>query len=55
MRSGPPRASDDDPVASFAYGAAQLSTMGVELNGPDFATFYSPGDKGYTDYPTLGG
>lgn len=25
------------------------------LNEPDQATFYSPGDPGYTDYPTLEG
>lgn len=24
------------------------------LNAPDFATFYTPGPKGYTDYPPLG-
>jgi N-ethylmaleimide reductase len=24
---------------------------GEELNAPDFATFYTPGPKGYTDYP----
>jgi N-ethylmaleimide reductase len=24
---------------------------GVPLNAPDFATFYTPGPKGYTDYP----
>ncbi len=24
---------------------------GVELQVPDFATFYTPGEKGYTDYP----
>jgi N-ethylmaleimide reductase len=24
------------------------------LNAPDQSTFYSPGAKGYTDYPTLG-
>jgi N-ethylmaleimide reductase len=23
------------------------------LNEPDQATFYSPGEHGYTDYPTL--
>jgi N-ethylmaleimide reductase len=23
------------------------------LNAPDMATFYVPGPKGYTDYPTL--
>ena len=26
---------------------------GAELNQPDFSTFYSPGEKGYTDYPVL--
>jgi N-ethylmaleimide reductase len=25
------------------------------LNAPDPATFYTPGAKGYTDYPTLAG
>jgi len=25
----------------------------AELNAPDRATFYTPGEKGYTDYPTL--
>jgi N-ethylmaleimide reductase len=24
-----------------------------ELAAPDFATFYSPGPKGYSDYPVL--
>ena len=26
---------------------------GAALNAPDKATFYTPGEKGYTDYPTL--
>jgi 2,4-dienoyl-CoA reductase-like NADH-dependent reductase (Old Yellow Enzyme family) len=26
---------------------------GAPLNAPDFATFYSAGPKGYTDYPAL--
>ncbi len=26
---------------------------GLDLNAPDFGTFYTPGPKGYTDYPTL--
>ncbi|MCE2899891.1 MAG: alkene reductase [Gemmatimonas sp.] len=26
---------------------------GAPLNAPDFATFYTPGEKGYTDYPVL--
>jgi N-ethylmaleimide reductase len=25
---------------------------GLELNAPDFGSFYTPGPKGYTDYPT---
>jgi N-ethylmaleimide reductase len=25
---------------------------GAPLNQPDFSTFYTPGPKGYTDYPT---
>jgi len=25
----------------------------LELNQPDFGTFYTPGEKGYTDYPTV--
>jgi N-ethylmaleimide reductase len=27
---------------------------GAELNQPDMNTFYTPGPKGYTDYPTVG-
>lgn len=26
--------------------------QGLPLNAPDFDTFYTPGEKGYTDYPT---
>jgi N-ethylmaleimide reductase len=26
---------------------------GAALNSPDMNTFYTPGPKGYTDYPTL--
>ncbi|MDP4128516.1 MAG: alkene reductase, partial [Bacteroidota bacterium] len=28
-------------------------SMGAELNQPDFSTFYTPGEKGYNDYPVL--
>jgi N-ethylmaleimide reductase len=28
---------------------------GAELNPPDYATLYTPGAKGYTDYPVLAG
>lgn len=27
---------------------------GAPLNTPDKATFYTPGVKGYTDYPAMG-
>ncbi len=27
--------------------------IGAELGQPDFGTFYTPGEKGYTDYPVL--
>ncbi len=44
-----------------AFGRPALATpdlvarlhTGSELNAPDFATFYTPGEKGYTDYPAL--
>jgi N-ethylmaleimide reductase len=26
---------------------------GAPLNVPDASTFYTPGAKGYTDYPTM--
>ena len=32
----------------------QRLKKGAALNAPDFSTFYTPGAKGYTDYPTLG-
>ncbi len=28
--------------------------LGAPLNEPDQTTFYTPGERGYTDYPTLG-
>ena len=31
----------------------QRMQKGAALNDPDMATFYTPGAKGYTDYPTL--
>ncbi|HSO46006.1 MAG TPA: hypothetical protein VLQ47_10875 [Rhodoferax sp.] len=31
---------------------ARIQTKAA-LNTPDAATFYTPGAKGYTDYPTL--
>ncbi|MCB9640960.1 MAG: alkene reductase [Myxococcales bacterium] len=44
-----------------AFGRPYLSNpdlverlrQGAELNAPDFSTFYTPGPKGYIDYPTL--
>lgn len=48
-------------VDAVAFGTAFLANpdlparihTGAPLNTPDSATFYSPGPKGYTDYPTL--
>ncbi len=43
---GRPFLANPDLVARLQSGAA--------LNAPDMGTFYTPGEKGYTDYPTLG-
>jgi len=42
---GRPFLANPDLVARWKAGAA--------LNAPDMSTFYTPGPKGYTDYPTL--
>lgn len=42
---GRPFLANPDLVTRWKTGAA--------LNAPDMATFYTPGPKGYTDYPTL--
>jgi len=42
---GRPFLANPDLVARMKAGA--------ELNAPDMATFYTPGEKGYTDYPAL--
>ncbi|MED5373892.1 MAG: alkene reductase [Myxococcota bacterium] len=60
------RASADADLAAgkadlIAFGRPFVSNpdlvkrleTGAELNAPDFNTFYTPGPKGYTDYPTL--
>ncbi len=44
---GTPFLANPDLPARWQQGAA--------LNEPDFDTFYTPGEKGYTDYPTMGG
>ena len=43
---GKPFISNPDLVSRLQYNA--------ELNQPDFDTFYTPGEKGYNDYPTFG-
>ncbi len=43
---GRPFLANPDLVARWKTGAA--------VNAPDMSTFYTPGAKGYTDYPTLG-
>jgi len=42
---GRPILANPDLVARYKSGAA--------LNAPDMSTFYTPGPKGYTDYPAL--
>jgi N-ethylmaleimide reductase len=42
---GKPILANPDLVARWQTGAA--------LNAPDMSTFYTPGPKGYTDYPAL--
>ena len=44
---GRPFLANPDLVERWKEGAAE--------NAPDMATFYTPGPKGYTDYPALGG
>ena len=44
---GRPFLANPDLVERWKTGAA--------LNEPDMSTFYSPGPKGYTDYPALKG
>jgi len=43
---GRPVLANPDLIERWKAGAA--------LNAPDFSTFYTPGPKGYTDYPSLG-
>ncbi len=43
---GVPFLANPDLIARWKSGAA--------LNAPDMGTFYTPGPKGYTDYPALG-
>ena len=55
------RAIDEGEADLVAFGVPFLANpdlverirLGTPLNAPDFATFYSGGAKGYTDYPTL--
>lgn len=42
---GRPFLANPDLVARMRSGAA--------LNAPDMTTFYTPGEKGYTDYPAM--
>ena len=45
IAAGRPFLANPDLVARWKTGAA--------VNAPDFNTFYTPGPKGYTDYPAL--
>ena len=37
----------------MGWNTARPTPERVQLNAPDPATFYTPGPRGYTDYPTL--
>ena len=67
LNGGFDRAKGDEVLATghadaIAFGAPFLANPdlprrlqeGAPLNPPDFATFYTPGPKGYVDYPRLG-
>lgn len=55
------RAIEAGQLDAVAFGTAFLANpdlparlqAGAALNAPDASTFYTPGAKGYTDYPTL--
>nr|WP_297383429.1 alkene reductase [uncultured Roseateles sp.] len=57
------QALDEGRADLVAMGRAFLANpdlidrlrKGAPLNAPDPQTFYTPGEKGYTDYPTLAG
>ena len=56
---GAEQAINDGRGDLVAFGRAWLAnpdlverlTAGIPLNAPDASTFYTPGAKGYTDYP----
>ena len=67
LNGGYDRAKGDEALATgqadaIAFGSTFLANPdlprrlqeGAPLSQPDFATFYTPGPKGYTDYPRLG-
>ncbi|MCF8379420.1 MAG: alkene reductase [Bacteroidales bacterium] len=51
---------EENKAELFAFGRPYLSNPdlvyrlknNIELNEPDYTTFYTPGEKGYTDYPS---
>jgi N-ethylmaleimide reductase len=67
LNGGYDRAKGDEALAAgvtdaIAFGSPFLANPdlprrlqeGAPLNPPDYATFYTPGTKGYIDYPRLG-
>jgi N-ethylmaleimide reductase len=67
LNGGFDRVKGDEALATghadaIAFGASFLANPdlprrmqeGATLNRPDFATLYTPGPKGYIDYPPLG-
>lgn len=62
LRETSEEALGNERADAIAFGAVYLANpdlperlqQNAPLNAPDFATFYTPGPKGYTDYPSLG-
>lgn len=60
-RAGAEKALAENRADLIAFGKPFLANpdlverlrSGAPLNAPDFSTFYTPGAKGYTDYPRL--
>jgi len=51
-RQRPPHRLTDRRALAMSPTNNQAIDAGAALSAPDFATFYTPGPKGYTEYPT---
>lgn len=51
MRAG--RGQRNDEPGTKSRRRAGRTRLGQPLNPPDWSTLYTPGEKGYNDYPAL--